>query len=333
MSFAKIKSVCQSGVMIAPFLTSMLNIQVYAQSNNPSNQTIVSGRHKTASQIIYVDPSIGKDVPGAGISATTPFHTITYALEQAKPGNTIQLAPGNYLLENGEVFPLVIKQGITLKGDESSKGKNVVITGGDRYISPTFARQNVAVLVHNDTTIMGVTITNPNKRGTALWIESTNPIIRASTFTNSNREGIFVTGQAAPRIENNIFTKNSGNGISVTHSATGEIRNNLFHDTGFGLAIGGNSSPLIVDNHISQNKDGLFISDEAHPILRNNLIENNKLDGIAIASCAQVKLELSDGNIFKNNGQYDINNAGAISLVMNSAGLDTSRVNQSRQCS
>ncbi len=53
----------------------------------------------------------------------------------------------------------------------------------------------------------------------------------------------------------------------------GEIRHNLFQETGFGLAIGGTSQPRIIENKIIQNRDGLFISDEAHPMLRNNVIE------------------------------------------------------------
>jgi len=125
------------------------------------------------------------------------LETITYAPQQAEPGTTIQLAPGSYSSESGEVSPLVIKQGVVLKGDESNLGQNIVITGGDRYISPTFRRQN-AVLAEKDSTISGVA-TNPNKRGTALWIESTNPTVKHSTFANSNREGIFVTG-LAPRL-------------------------------------------------------------------------------------------------------------------------------------
>jgi len=82
---------------------------------------------------------------------------------QAQPNTVIQLAPGNYTSETGSL-PLVIKQGVTLRGDESTKGKNTVISGGGRYISPTFARQDVTVRAEKDSTITGVTITNANTR-------------------------------------------------------------------------------------------------------------------------------------------------------------------------
>ncbi len=86
----------------------------------------------------------------------------------------------------------------------------------------------------NDAAIAGVTVTNPNSRGTGVWIESTNPTIQNSTFANSVREGIFVTGTGNPKIESSIFTLNQGNGISIAKQAKGEIRGNLFQNTGFG---------------------------------------------------------------------------------------------------
>lgn len=273
---------------------------------NPIPATNQTPANTTA---IYVNPQTGTDSTGAGNAEVTPYKTITYALSQAQAGTVIQLAPGTY---NREVFPLVIPQGVALRGEESTKGQNTVITGGGTYVSPTFARQSVTMRAENNSNISGVTISNPNTRGTGLWIESTNPTVRNNTFTNSNREGIFVTGTAAPTIEVNVFTKNSGNGISVARSAQGEIRNNVFQDTGFGLAIGGSSSPLVADNQINQNKDGIYISESARPVLRNNVIENNQRHGVVATVNAQPDLgtvESAGKNVIRGNARYDLNNA------------------------
>ncbi|MES1021951.1 DUF1565 domain-containing protein [Gloeocapsa sp. BRSZ] len=262
--------------------------------------------------VIYVNPQTGTDSAGAGSTAAAPFRTITYALSQAQPGTAIQLAPGTYSSETGEVFPLTIKQGVTLRGDEASKGQSIVITGGGQYISPTFARQNVTVRAENNSAVSGVTITNPNTRGTALWIESANPTVTNNTFIDSNRDGVFVTGTANPKIEGNVFSKNGGNGISVARSAQGEIRNNTFQDTGFGLAIGGASSPLVAENQIKENQDGIYISESARPILRSNVIENNKRDGVVATINAQPDLgtaESAGNNIIRSNERYDVYNA------------------------
>ncbi|MUL36368.1 DUF1565 domain-containing protein [Gloeocapsopsis dulcis] len=262
--------------------------------------------------VIYVNPQTGTDSAGAGSTAAAPYRTITYALSQAQPGTAIQLAPGNYSSETGEVFPLTIRQGVTLRGDDASKGQSIIITGGGEYVSPTFARQNVTVRAENNSAISGVTITNPNTRGTALWIESTNPTVTNNTFIESNRDGVFVTGAANPKIEANVFSKNGGNGISVARSAQGEIRNNTFQDTGFGLAIGGASSPLVAENQIKENQDGIYISESARPILRSNVIENNKRDGIVATVNAQPDLgtaESTGNNIIRSNERYDVYNA------------------------
>jgi len=260
--------------------------------------------------VIYVNPATGVDSASSnGNTYAAPYKTITYALSQAQANTVIQLAPGSYTDKTGEVFPLALKQGVTLRGDESTQGQTTVITGGGFYISPTFARQNVTIQAEKDSAITGLTITNPNTRGTALWIESTNPIVKNSTFVNSNREGIFVTGTAAPTIEANVFIKNGGNGITVARSAQGEIRHNLFQDTGFGLAISDTSSPLVAENQIVENVNGMIISDSARPILRNNVIENNKRDGVVTTVESQPELgtaESAGSNIIRSNAPYDL---------------------------
>lgn len=262
--------------------------------------------------VIYVNPAAGADTSGAGTTQAAPYKTITFALSQAQAGTVIQLAPGTYNQLSGETFPLLLKPGVTLRGDESTKGQGILITGGGFYTSRTFARQDITILAETGTTITGISVTNPNQRGTAVWVESTNPIISNNTFTNSVREGVFVTGTGNPKIENNIFVQNKGNGVSVARSAQGEIRNNLFQDTGFGLAIGGSSTPLIVENQIIQNQDGLFISETAKPILRKNVIQNNKRDGIVATVDALPDLGTNEdpgGNFIRNNTRYDLNNA------------------------
>ncbi|MEH2237595.1 DUF1565 domain-containing protein [Nostoc sp.] len=262
--------------------------------------------------VIYVNPTTGADSAGAGTTSAAPYKSISFALSQAQPGAVIQLAPGNYNKESGETFPLLVKPGVTLRGDEASKGQAILITGGGFYTSRSFARQDITILADQDTTITGVTVTNPNARGTGVWVESTNPIIKNNTFTNSLREGVFVTGTGNPKVESNVFVQNKGNGISITKTSQGEIRNNLFQDTGFGLAIGGTSTPLIVENQIIENQDGLFISESAKPVLRKNIIQNNKRDGVVATVNALPDLGTNEnpgGNLIRNNTRYDVNNA------------------------
>ncbi|MBD2198909.1 MULTISPECIES: DUF1565 domain-containing protein [Calothrix] len=293
------------GVNADPSPQKAMSTTGYAYAPNLIAQVPATGT------VIYVNPATGADTAGGGTQAA-PFKTITFALSQAQAGTVIQLAAGNYNQQSGETFPLLMKSGITLRGDEASKGQTVIITGGGFYTSRTFARQDITILAENNTAIAGLTITNPNTRGTAVWVESTNPLITNNTFTKSVRDGVFVTGTGNPKIENNIFVQNTGNGISVTRSAQGEIRNNLFQDTGFGIAIGGASTPLVVENQIIQNQDGLFISETAKPVLRKNIIQSNKRDGVVATISALPDLGTTEnpgGNLIRNNTRYDVHNA------------------------
>jgi parallel beta-helix repeat protein len=273
----------------------------------------------TTAKVIYVNPATGQDNASAGATEAAPYKTITFALTQAQPGTIIRLAPGTYNQESGETFPLLLKSGVSLQGDEATKGQGILITGAGFYTSRTFARQEISILADNNSTIAGVTVTNPTQRGTGIWVESTNPIIQNSTFTNNGREGVFVTGTGNPRIEGNVFVQNKGNGISLARAAQGEVRNNLFQDTGFGLAIGGTATTLVESNQIIQNQDGLFISDSAKPVLRKNVIQNNKRDGVVAITAAQPDLGTNEnpgGNLIRGNTRYDINNATKANTIV-----------------
>jgi len=267
---------------------------------------------------LYVNSALGNDSGGAGTSESVPYRTINYALQQAQPGTVIRVAPGSYTSQSGEVFPLLLKEGVSLQGDESTKGQRVLVIGSGIYISPSFARQNVTIRAVNNSELRGFTVTNPQTRGTALWVESASPSVSANTFSNSLRDGIFITGNSSPKIFNNVFIKNQGNGIAFARSGQGEVRSNLFQDTGFGIAIGGTASPLVDGNQVTQNNDGIVVSNSARPVLRNNVIENNVRDGVVAIADAQPDLGVTGNpgnNIIRNNRRYSIYNATAKNTI------------------
>ncbi|MDM9384480.1 DUF1565 domain-containing protein [Chlorogloeopsis sp. ULAP01] len=250
-------------------------------------------------RILYVNPQQGTDAPNAGKSQLTPLKTITYALQQAESGTVIQLAPGQYQV--GETFPIKLKPGVILKGNEFQQGQGIAIIGGGDYLSRIFARQNITLLAAPDSQVIGVTITNPNTRGTGIWVESANPTIRNNTFANNKREGVFVTGTADPKIQNNQFINNDANGISVTGTAKGEIRGNVFQKNGFGLAIGGSSNPSVVNNQIRGSRSGVVVTEKARPNLQANFVENNSQN-------SQIAIAQAQSNVSNNNLQNNLEN-------------------------
>ncbi|MBE9012293.1 DUF1565 domain-containing protein [Pseudanabaenaceae cyanobacterium LEGE 13415] len=272
-------------------------------ANPIPNQVILS-----ASSIIYVNPAIGND--NASGQAQAPLRTLTVALDRALPNSTIVLAPGTYSVESGEVFPIQLKPTVTVQGDPRDRGQNVIIRGGDAFLSRTFARQNVTILGANNATLTGVTVTNPNPQGYGLWTESTSPLIVANTFTASGHDGVSIVGNSAPILRNNYFYQNGANGITIFGTSRPELQENIFERTGFGVNIAQSAAPRLIGNRITQNKDGIVIQGNAQPILRNNVIDENDRDGIV--SIAQSRPDLGTStdpgnNTFLNNRQFDIN--------------------------
>ncbi len=258
--------------------------------------------------VLFVNPRAGND-SGDG-SNTAPLQTITKALEIAKSNTVIRLAKGDYSESSGEKFPLFLKSGVTITGEENSGGRGIVITGGGEFLSRAFGSKNVAVVGANQAVLSGVTVTNNNPRGYGLWIESTNPTITGNTFTGSTQDGVAITGNSAAKVSQNYFYRNGANGITITGNSKAEVQNNVFQHTGFGINIAANAEPILLGNQIKFNRSGIIVQADARPILRNNIIENNKEDGLVVLSQAQPNLGDSNeggGNQFRNNTRHDIN--------------------------
>ncbi len=292
--------------------------------------------------LIYVAPrsnALGLNALGLNVKADgspmNPYASIAAALA-TKPvaGTVIQLTQGIYSAETGESFPIRLPVGVTLRGEPIVRGLNTLIRGSGKFISPTFASQNITILAADDVRIEGITITNPNSRGTAIWVESSKRVaIANNTFTNSDREGLFLTGTADAIVSENLFKKNGANGLSAVGSSTGEIQNNIFESTGFGLAIGQKSRVNVSNNNILNNTDGIVISNLSAPTLRNNLIADSKRNGIVILKdrkgypTPDLGTSINLGkNIFRNNLDKDLNNNSGVPQVAVGNELDLKKI-------
>lgn len=272
--------------------------------------------------VIYVDAANGSDSSGDGTQAN-PYRTITYATEQAAPRTVIQLLPGIYSEESGETFPITLRAGQVLRGDESTLGEDYLIVGGGTYISPTLARQNITMLAETGTGIRGVTMRNEGRRGYALWLESTAPRVFNNSFVGSIHDGIFLTGSAGGVIAGNRFYQNGANGISVLGTSAPTVRNNLFQETGFGVTIDKQSTPRLENNRIIGNRSGVIVGGSARPILRGNLVKDNLDAGLVAITQGQPDLGTASdpgNNQFEGNGNLAINNSTKGGIVVSANG-------------
>ncbi|MEA5601781.1 DUF1565 domain-containing protein [Nostoc sp. UHCC 0252] len=281
------------------------------------NSAPLSDTKNSQANVLFVNPDGGNDGAGNG-SESAPVKTITQALRLANANTVVMLSTGTYSADTGEEFPLMLKPGVSIQGNPSNQGKDIIIQGGGDYLSRSFAGQNVTIVGATQALLTGVTVTNPNRRGYGLWIESSDPVIAENTFTGSTQDGISVCGNAAPTITKNYFDRNGANGITIAGNSSPQVKENIFHETGFGINIAQNAAPVIISNQIQNNRSGIVVQAKARPILRNNIIQDNKEDGLVAIAQAMPDLGSASepgGNQFQNNARYDINASAAKELI------------------
>lgn len=287
--------------------------------SKPSIMLAQLGVVQPSQTLLYVNSTDGSDTENG--SDRTPFKTITHALKAAKSGTTIFLAPGTYDTETGEVFPLVLKAGVTLQGDSTTRGQEILIRGGGASTHKAWMKQSVTIEITAPATLKGVTVTNPNSQGYGVAIDAGNSSISDSTFTGNSR-GILITGNSVARIQNNYFYQNSIAGIEVAEISQPTIQDNILEQNGSAVTVSDRAAPLIANNRITQNQNGMVFQRSAQPKVRNNSVEGNRQHGLIAQDEARPDLGTAahpGGNFFRNNGLYDVN-VKAITQAISAAG-------------
>ena len=261
---------------------------------------------------VYVNPTKGNDANTG--SKLAPFKSLTRALKTINmtlSPTIIHLASGLYSTASGEVFPLLVPKGVILVGKETTKGKGIIVSGSGKHYSQSFGWQEVAMVLLDDASIMGITLTNPQTKGTGIWIESSTPTLANCTFRNCGREGVFTCGTAKPLIADSVFVSNRAAGLLMAGNSKGEVWRNVIQKNKLGIVISDFAAPLIGKNQLSANHMGIALSRQANPVLRHNLLKANTLGGLKVNDRAIPDLghpQDSAGNIFRDNRHFDIHN-------------------------
>ncbi len=216
----------------------------------------------------YVDALSGNNSnPGTSLA---PYKTITYAVSQ--PGNTIYVAPGTYNETLGETFPIKIPAGINLIGNESGKGIESKVKGGNSGYTGTGIIRNegptlilgmgvvstgfeyATLILENDSTVAGFTITNPK------------PYSGAGPDTSAVQVPGSISGIISGiTIRNNTLTESIGGaGVFIRISNQGETGNiisgNTIVSNYFGIYNSFSNAAIKVENNlISRNKSGILL--------------------------------------------------------------------------
>ena len=222
--------------------------------------------------VLYVSP-IGQDSNEG--SANFPFKTITQALRQVRRGGVVQLADGTY--QQGEQFPLVVPDGVTVAGDDA---RSVKIAGGGGA-----GGTHTAVVLGDRAQIRGVTITNP--KGNGIFTSEGTALIIGNRLIACQQSGLVVTGDAYPFVSKNEFIDNAATGLAMSGNAKGEIRQNRFERTGYGITLSDRAAPLVIDNQLIGNQCAISMANYTRPVLRKNQAINSQESALWVQDRAQ----------------------------------------------
>ncbi len=200
------------------------------------------------------------------------FPTIQKAINAAKNGDTVLVAPGTYM-EN----IVVTYKSITVK---SSHGPHrTVIDGGQKGSVAKFA-----YLGRTDTTLSGFTITNGS--GTVNNAYTYGGGIYCLDFASPTLSGNIITGNSATNGGAGIYCRNYGaattpvivNNIITNNRGTGNV------DPGGGICCWYKVNAIITNNTIIHNHashgGGIYCNHTSTPVVNNSILwDNTALEG------------------------------------------------------
>jgi len=217
----------------------------------------------------FVDPVAGSDTMGDG-SPFAPFQSITYAMQFTIPGDSVILATGTYSTTTREVFPILVRPGVTVLGDTAMNGTDTVISGGGSYIITGGAQNgnaiNATLIMGSGAQVQGVQVTNPSTNGVTpigigIVFDGDSGTVHQSTVTGCTLSGINVYQAASPLISQSFVSSNGTEGISAFDTSAPSLRQNSI---------------------LSNGTDGVLASQASHPNLGDLVTSGqNKIQGNA----------------------------------------------------
>jgi len=213
----------------------------------------------------FVDPIDGDDA-NEGTRPEIAFRTIRRALQVAGGGDIVQLAPGRYDTALGETFPIAVPEGVTLRGDEATKGANVVIAANASAISSTAIAPGVGSTLAGLTIHSGPTAEFP---GVGVDVQSSDVTIQNCTLSDSPDAAIGVRGGSNGVIRDNLVVRNPGYGLVLTGDVAARIEGNVIRENGIvgvyidtvGADLGGGPAGSAGGNAIACNGQDLAVTD------------------------------------------------------------------------
>lgn len=235
------------------------------------------------------------------------YTEIQQAIDEAPPGETVQVEPGTYE-EN-----LVITKSLTLRGATrdrvvikgSEKGRPVIlvrgeepptvsvriegltITGGRAYCLywPVCA-DGILIRGTAQVTVVNNTISDNGWGGIAVW-DGAQVTIEGNLLLANRRSHIGLWGSTQATIQGNQILNNGDDGIVLRNSARATIEGNRISGNVYGIKLRDFAQATISGNSIVDNGwDGLELWNAAQAVITDNRISGNGRGGLQLRDFA-----------------------------------------------
>jgi len=256
-------------------------------------QKLVSNIFLFAAIALVVCATLALPVSAATLTVGSggQFKTIQEAVDAAKPGDTVLVAPGTYI-ENVVVSkPLTITGAATVQAADSSKDVFLITSPGVHVDGLTITGGETGVHVAG---VASCVITNiaAHRNVFAVYLANvTNSDVTHNNLAN-NAYGVYCDYATSNMISNNVATGEIGgggnasysDGIYMYYSGSNTVSNNdLSANHVFGISLFYSSNNIITGNNISQNDwYGVRLRQSDNNTLTNNTLRANLQIGIRI---------------------------------------------------
>ena len=218
------------------------------------------------------------------VGAGGQFKTIQQAVDAAKPGDTVLVAPGTYT-ENVVVSkPLTITGNATVNAADSSKDVFLITSPSVHIDGLTISGGETGVNVAG---VASCAITNITEHGNVFAVylaNATNSVVSNNNLAN-NHYGVYCDYATSNTIANNVATGETGGGNNATYSdgiylyysdSNNVTQNNLSDNHVYGISLFHSSGNDISNNTIHADEQiGVRLGEASN----NNTLSFNTIGG------------------------------------------------------
>jgi parallel beta-helix repeat protein len=237
------------------------------------------------------------------------FDTINEAINNANPGDSIEVGSGKYLEY------VVIDKPLTLIGEDNENtvikgtgaGNGIYLSGQSDVTIQNFkitGFNNGIVLLHSNNNI----IINNNLRGNSihgLHSHNSDSNLICDNIASTNNRGIHLGYSEDNILSANKISNNNYQGIALVYSNYNSVTTNNVSNNTAGIWLSSSNSNTIKDNIAINNNNGIFlVSYSSYNNIEGNTAFGNYFQGISI--------DQSDYNIINNNIASNNNDRGIV---------------------